>query len=122
MKLDPLELSGLQKNICDRIGTVCEVTGIEMKVGVSDGLLTGEKPIHGLRHQISGDTSGWYLWAGETQSVPQADDYFKPLHVSHLLGVCPEIVQYLGLPPGYRFVLDEGYEDVWNDPTLLDAS
>ncbi|WP_459213513.1 immunity protein Imm33 domain-containing protein [Paraburkholderia caribensis] len=26
---------------------------------------------------------------------------------------------YLGLPPGWRFLIAEGYEDVWEDAKLL---
>jgi hypothetical protein len=30
------------------------------------------------------------------------------------------VFPYLALPPGWRFLLAPGYEDVWYDPTLLD--
>ncbi|WP_441294952.1 immunity protein Imm33 domain-containing protein [Massilia antarctica] len=29
------------------------------------------------------------------------------------------VVPYLSLPPGYRFQIADGYEDVWFDPALL---
>lgn len=32
----------------------------------------------------------------------------------------PEVLPYLELPPGYRFIIDgKGYEDVWFDESLL---
>ena len=32
----------------------------------------------------------------------------------------PQIIEYLDLPPGYRFLIDDnGYEDVWFDPKLM---
>jgi hypothetical protein len=31
--------------------------------------------------------------------------FFKPLHASHLIEKLPEVVRFLGLPPGSRFLL-----------------
>jgi hypothetical protein len=77
-------------------------------------------PLNGLRHFPQGDTTGWYIWAGENFS--EESDFFVPLHVKHLEDWCPEIIKYLGLPPGHRFLItNEGYEDVWEDKTLLNV-
>ena len=43
----------------------------------------------------------------------------QPLDVAHLEECCPQIVKYLGLPPGWRLLRAAGCEDVWFDPTLL---
>jgi len=44
------------------------------------------------------------------------------LHVSHLINWCPDVIKFLGLPPGFRFLIGENnYEDVWKDKSLLDA-
>lgn len=86
-------------------------------VGVTAALGSGLLPINGLRHRPEAGTSGWYLWAGET--FPTADDAFQPLHVEHLRGQCPEVLPYLSLPPGSRFLIAPGYEDVWFDESLL---
>lgn len=89
------------------------------KVGISRNIRNGVMPINGLRHPIEGDTTGWYIWAGEEYS--EDPDFFIPLHVEHLKDWCPLIIKYLGLPPGYRFLItDDGYEDVWEDTSLLD--
>jgi hypothetical protein len=54
--------------------------------------------------QRTTDTSGWYIWAGE--GGPSDDpDFFVPLHVEHLAEWCPHITKYLGLPPGWRFLV-----------------
>lgn len=79
----------------------------------------GLQPINGLRHLPEGDTTGWYIWAGE--KMESDDDFFKPLHVEHLLDWCPDIKKYLGLPPGWRFLVAGDYEDVWYDESLLDT-
>lgn len=43
-----------------------------------------------------------------------------PLHVGHLAEWCPDALPYLALPPGWRFLIAPGYEDVWEDPALFD--
>ena len=75
-------------------------------------------PINGLRHQgQTDDNCIWYIWVGEYSSK---DDFFKSVHIAHLLEVCPQAVNYLGLAPGWRFLFDnKGYEDVWYDKELL---
>lgn len=75
-------------------------------------------PLNGLRHPPAGDTSGWYIWAGE--AMPKEPDSFVPLHVEHVGAWCPDIEKYLALPPGWRFLIAPGYADVWFDPALVD--
>ncbi len=87
-------------------------------VGVADNL--GKKlPVNGLRHPMEGNTVGWYLWSGE--KFPEGDADFKPMHVSHLAQLRPEVLPYLGLAPGWRFLINPktNYEDVWFDQKLL---
>ena len=90
-----------------------------MKAGVAENVRTGAVPVNGLRHPLEGDTTGWYIWAGEELSSDP--DFFLPLHVEHLEEWRPEILKYLALPPGWRFLVDSDYEDVWYDPSLLDV-
>ncbi len=66
----------------------------------------------------SRDSTGWYIWSNERFS--EEPDFFVSLHTIHLReGRCPEIVKYLGLAPGWRFLIAPGWEDVWFDPKLL---
>ena len=76
----------------------------------------GKVPINGLRHQAVDNSNGWYIWMGEFST---ASDFFSPLHTSHLFTRLPEVIEYLGLPPGYRFLLAPDYVDVWYDASLL---
>jgi hypothetical protein len=89
-----------------------------LKVGISRAVGSGQLPLNGLRHSPEGDTTGWYLWSGEYLDTDP--DFFQPMHVEHLLSRCPEILPYLALPPGYRFLVAPDYEDVWEDPSLLE--
>lgn len=84
--------------------------------GIADNVQPGAWPVNGLRHRL-GSTSGWFIWAGEEQS--DADDFFKPTHLAHLAERCPDAMPYLGLAPGFRFLIAPGHEDVWIDIELL---
>ena len=88
-------------------------------VGVAENVRPNAVPLNGLRHPPQRGTSGWYLWAGEEMST--APDFFVPVHAEHLVDRCPEVVPYLGLPPGSRFLIAPGWEDVWFDELLLDV-
>jgi hypothetical protein len=90
-----------------------------MKIGVALNIKTSTVPVNGLRHPSTKDTTGWYLWAGDAGPLPDPD-FFVPLHVEHLAEWRPEVLKFLGLPPGWRFLTDGNYEDVWEDPSLLD--
>ena len=87
------------------------------KVGISRNVKDGLWPINGLRHPVEGNTTGWYIWAGEDFSTDP--DFFIPLHVKHLEEWCPMVLKYLSLAPGWRFLVTENYEDVWEDKSLL---
>lgn len=91
----------------------------DLKVGISENVKDRTSlPINGLRHPPEVDTTGWYIWAGEALS--DDPDFFNALHVTHLDAWCPEVIPYLALPPGWRFLIASGYEDVWYDETLFD--
>lgn len=111
-------MSKEQKEVCNKYSAEYIPSFKNFKVGISKNIRDGIMPINGLRHPIEGDTTGWYIWAGEEYS--EDSDFFLPLHVEHLKDWCPLVIKYLGLPPGYRFLItDDGYEDVWEDDSLL---
>jgi hypothetical protein len=78
----------------------------------------GSIPINGMRHPVTDNSNGWYIWNGEQFST--APDFFAPLHTIHLCEKHPAIIKLLGLPPGYRFLLAGDYLDVWFDNSLLE--
>jgi hypothetical protein len=107
-----------QMTLCKRYGAVFTPSSEHLKVGVAKNVREGTLPINGLRHPPAGDTTGWYIWAGEEPG--EDPDFFLPLHVEHLREWCPSAVRFLGLPPGWRFLVADAYEDVWEDRSLLD--
>jgi hypothetical protein len=75
-------------------------------IAFNDSLLSAVKPINGLRHSKQGVMDGWYLWSGG--GIPQDNnEFFKPLHVGHLLETRPVVLKFLGLPAGWRFQIDD---------------
>lgn len=107
-----------QKALCERFRADFVSSPSSLKAGVDPRVQSGLTPLNGLRHQAEGDTTGWYIWAGETLS--DDPNFFQPVHVSHLGEWCPTAIPYLGLPPGWRFLIAPDHEDVWFDESLLD--
>ena len=112
-----------EPNIQARQRQICKKHNVEFcpappdsKLGIALNVREGLVPIHGLRHPPERGTCGWYIWAGE---YSEDSDFFVPLHVSHLNEWCSSVEKYLGLPPGWRFLLADDYEDIWYDETLL---
>ncbi len=108
----------LQKSFCEQKGAGYVEANLDKFVGVALDTLSNA-PLNGLRHPQAHDTSGWFFWGGSDQSL--APDFYQPVHLGHLLEEKPEIIKYLGLAPGWRFLIDveNDYEDVWFDEKLL---
>lgn len=106
-----------QKDICIKYQADFFEVRNDLKVGISETVKGNMLPINGLRIIPKGDTTGWYIWAGEEFS--KDPDFFVPLHIEHVDEWVPNISRYLGLAPGWRFLLAGDYEDVWYDPEIL---
>lgn len=110
-------LQSEQQLVCERVDAEPSFLGSDAVLGASLNVEGGEWPLHGLRERPVGDTCGWYIWAGPWS---EADDFFRPFHATHLIEWRPELARYLALPPGWRFLIAPGHEDVWFDATLLE--
>lgn len=110
-------MSQTQVEVCRRYGAEVVRPDDSLKVGISDSALRGEQPLNGLRHAPENGTSGWFIWGGEDLSADP--DFFKPLHICHVPAHCAAVLPYLALPPGWRFLIAPGHEDVWYEETLL---
>lgn len=112
------DLVARQYDLCERFGVRPVPSSARLKVGVGRTVGSGLLPLNGLRHPPAEDTTGWYIWAGP--DLPGDATFFRAVHVEHLNDICPEALPYLSLPPGWRFLVAPGQEDVWEDRTLLD--
>jgi hypothetical protein len=106
-----------QREVCARFDAAFVAAEPFEKVGLARNVGQGLLPLNGLRHPKGDGTSGWFIWAGEEFSTDV--EFFAAVHVTHLDELCPEAIPYLGLAPGWRFLVAPGYEDVWFDDSLL---
>lgn len=115
-----LKTESIQRETCRKYGADWLPARSGLKVGIALNAKSGLRPLNGLRHHPVDDVTGWYIWAGEGD--PSDDpEFFVPLHVEHIEDWCPEVIRFLGLPPGWRFLVAQGYEDVWKDLSLLEV-
>lgn len=107
----------IQMGLCRHYGRDFVSCPPGSKLGLARQTL-GKMPINGLRHRPTGSTNGWFIWAGDYSAEK---DFFAPFHASHLPQRLPQVVRFLGLPPGSRFLLAGDHVDVWFDESLLDV-
>ena len=108
---------GDQMKICSKYGASFVGCDPSLKIGISPNIKEGARPINGMRIEGEEGTTGWYIWGGEEWS--DDPDFFVPIHAKHVKEWEPMLLKYLGLPPGWRFLITEDYEDVWQDDNLL---
>ena len=113
------DLALQQKELCSRFAADYEPLDLDLMVAISENFLSGVLPLNGLRHPQEGQVCGWYLWAGEELS--EVPHFFRVQHVHHLVEQRPDLAKYLGLAPGWRFLVAGDYEDVWFDSKLLEV-
>ena len=110
-------LDELQRRICTQFGAAFEPPVAGSKVGIALHTI-GRVPIHGVRIPSEPPACGWYIWAGDTWSADPA--FYQALCVEHLEDRCKDVLPFLALPPGWRFLIDgKGHEDVWFDEIVL---
>jgi len=106
-----------QRRVCAEWGAEFVASPAGCKLGLARDFDPEAQPINGLRHPASEGVSGWYIWAGE--ELASDPDYFEPVHVSHFEAAYPQLAKYLGLAPGWRFLVAQEHEDLWYDGQLL---
>ncbi|RIJ78814.1 hypothetical protein D1871_02145 [Nakamurella silvestris] len=107
-----------QSHTCARYGAEPVPSLAHSIHGIADNTRGESWPLNGLRHPPEGHSSGWYIWADEVLS--DEPSFFRPVHDAHMALRLPLIAPYLALPPGWRFLIAPGLEDVWYDKTLLE--
>lgn len=110
MKMTWKEYEEIQRKICTKYNAKWMPTPPDHTIGLATHL--EHTPIYGIRYR-----SGWFIWSGE---YSDADDFFQPVCAAHLVDYYPKIIHYLGLAPGWAFIINrDGYEDVWFDEQYL---
>jgi len=89
-------------------------------VAIAHNVRSGLRPLSGMRYLPTGNSCGWFLWAGV--EIEEDEDAFAIIHVSHVGEWAPDMVPYLALLPGWQFLIAPGHEQVWFDDRLLDPA
>jgi hypothetical protein len=113
-----MDVTDAQRKVCARFGVAPDPPAPGSRLGLAGVGGTRPWPLNGLRHPPERGTNGWYLWAGAAEPA-QDPGFFDALHVEHLAEHWPEAGPYLALPPGWRFLVAPGHEDVWYDEAPL---
>ena len=114
--MTPKEIDEKRASLAAKYGFERCAAPEDAKVGIARNIKSDQLPINGVRCLPEEGTTGWYIWAGETMS--DSAEFFVPLHVSHLAEWLPHVLPYLELPPGWRFLVAPGHEEVWFDPEV----
>jgi hypothetical protein len=81
-----------QRAICEKYKADFLESKLDLKLGISRNISEGISPINGLRLYPEGDTTGWFIWAGE--EISQDPNFFISLHVEHIEVLSKDINKY----------------------------
>jgi hypothetical protein len=110
--MDEIEKSQLE--ICQEYGVNRVLLDFKLKLSVSEDFFSSsEVLINGFRRSPEGNTCGWFLWKGEEMSDSEIS--FRQINVTYLIGHCHQVIPYLGLPTGWRFLVAGGHGRAWPD-------
>jgi len=104
-----------QEELCQRYKAKVEPPLPGSTMGIALKSLSA-KPTRGIRYLPSKDSNGWYIWAGEQSTDP---DFYQSVCIEHIGDHSPIVLPFLALPPGWAFITDGSYVDVWFDPKFL---
>lgn len=107
------ELISEQKLLCEEFeSSYIKVSGDDV-VAVAVNTLNQE-PIVGIRKKPEAEENvAWFIYGGE---MGEGEDFFETMTVRELQDILPEVLPYLALAEGFRFMIDrEDYEDVWKE-------
>lgn len=100
-----------QKAICKKYSAAFSPIDFSLKVGVSRGFLCSTSVFNGLREPPEEGLTGWFFWGDEEPSTDS--DFFLPLHAEHLKNSKPQVLDFLALPPNWRFHINKEFSDAW---------
>jgi hypothetical protein len=106
-----------QAEVCSLYGVPFNLPEPDSIIGASISAEQGALPINGVRYLPVNNTCGWYIWGGV--HLPEDEDFFHPTHFFHVFEWAPFVAKFLALPPGWRFLSDGSYEDVWYDESVI---
>lgn len=116
-EFDVNSIIDMQREVCKRFGATHYASDENNTVyfaGETQGLL----PVHGERVRGGENQSGWYVWCGGNRF--DRDDFFQEMSVFEFAGRVPLAYSFLGLPPGFKFLVAGGHQRAWLEEGLLE--
>lgn len=100
-----------QSEICWQQNLVPLFPNFNQTVVISDGVYEG-KDIEGIRYDAPQNESGWYLITDDYNDDIKS---LKVVHFYHVAFARPDILKYLALPFGYRFLMEGDKIEITKD-------
>ncbi|HBV15856.1 MAG TPA: hypothetical protein DEB71_11010 [Chryseobacterium carnipullorum] len=100
-----------QGEICWQQNLIPHFPTFNQSIVISDGVYEG-KDIEGIRYDSPQDESGWYLITDDYNDDIKS---LKMAHFYHVAFARPDILKYLALPFGYRFLMGNGNVAICKD-------
>ncbi|WP_455580129.1 immunity protein Imm33 domain-containing protein [Chryseobacterium cucumeris] len=100
-----------QSKICWEQNLIPLFPNFNQSVVISDGVYEG-KDIEGIRYDSRQGESGWYLITDDYNDDIKS---LKMVHFYHVAFARPDILQYLAIPFGYRFIIKNGNVEICRD-------
>ncbi|MBO9693383.1 hypothetical protein [Chryseobacterium sp.] len=100
-----------QSEMCWEQNLIPLFPNFNQSVVISDGVYEG-KDIEGIRYESPQDETGWYLITDDYNDDIKS---LKMVHFYHVVFARPDIVKYLAIPFGYRFMMKEGDIEISKD-------
>jgi hypothetical protein len=111
-----------QQRICQRFGGDFQPPIADRLTVIDEGVLAGW-PVEGVRYPSPSHMSGWWITSNKYNGNIET---LRKEHTYHITAARPDLAQYLALPFGFRFSLNEKHVDVWFDQKVasepVDAS
>ncbi|PRB00444.1 hypothetical protein CQ046_18430 [Chryseobacterium sp. MYb7] len=93
-----------QSEICWQQNLIPLFPNFNQSVVISNGVYEG-KDVEGIRYDSPHDESGWYLITDDYNDDIKS---LKMVHFYHVAFARPDVLKYLAIPFGYRFIMKEG--------------
>ncbi len=100
-----------QSELCSHYGLPTQFPNFNQMIVISDGVYEG-KDIEGIRYESPEHMSGWWLI---TDDYDNNIESLKTVHFHHVVFARPDILKYLSLPFGYRFLMQNGNVEVYKN-------
>ncbi|PRA94539.1 hypothetical protein CQ046_22395 [Chryseobacterium sp. MYb7] len=100
-----------QSEICWQQNLIPFFPNFNQSVVISDGVYEG-KDVEGIRYDSPHDESGWYLITDDYNDNIKS---LKMVHFYHVAFARPDVLKYLAIPFGHRFIMEEGNIEIYKD-------